>query len=161
MYGGIPVCGDASLVAPLHGDGTPWARAATHDGAGIERARQLHEDRYPELLSGDRGRPVVLGTETGGRWAPEALTILRNLAEAKSRASPELLRRSAQVVWYQLLAAQTRLRMLSVAAQTALVETLLRPSSPHLTELDGHAPDLSNVLCVDRESPAFSRLPPR
>ena len=36
-----------------------------------------------------------------------------------------------------------------------------RPSSPHLTELDGHTPDLSDVLCVDRESPAFSRLPPR
>ena len=156
LYGGIPVCGDASLVAPLHGDGTPWPRAATHDGVGIERARQLHEDRYPELLSGDRGRLVVLGTETGGRWAPEALTILRNLAEAKSRASPELLRRSAQVAWYQRW-----IRILSVAAQTALVETLLRPSSPHLSEQDGTPPDLSDVLCVDREAPSFSRLPPR
>ena len=45
LYGGIPVCGDASLVAPLHGDGSPWARAATHDGVGIERARKIHEDR--------------------------------------------------------------------------------------------------------------------
>ena len=51
--------------------------------------------------------------------------------------------------------------MLSVATRTALVETLLRPSSPHLTELDGDTPDLSDVLCVDRECPAFSRLPPR
>ena len=48
--------------------------------------------------------------------------------------------------------------MLSVSA---LVETLLRPSSPHLTELDGHTPDLSDVLCVDRECPSFSRLPPQ
>ena len=112
--------GDASLVAPLHGDGAPWPRAATHDGVGSERARQVHEDRYPELLSGDRGgRLVVLGTETGGCWAPEALTILRNLAEAfRRRASPELLRRWAKVVWYQRW-----IRMLSVAAQTALVET--------------------------------------
>ena len=99
LYGGIPVCcGDASLVTPIHGDGTLWARAPTHDGVGIERARKIYEDRYLELPSGDRGRLVVLGTETGGRWAPEALTILRNLAEAKSRSSPELLRRSTQVV---------------------------------------------------------------
>ena len=139
-------------TAPL-GDGPPRTTA----WGSIERARKIHEDRYPELLTGDRGRlVVVLGTETGGRWAPEALTILRNLAEAKSRSAPELLRRSAQAVWYQRW-----IRMLSVATRTALVETLLRPSSPHLTELDGDTPDLSDVLCVDRECPAFSRLPPR
>ena len=127
-------------------------RAATHEGVRIERARKIHEDRYPELLSGDRGRLVVLGTETGGRWAPEALTILRNLAEAKSRSSPELLRRSAQVVCYQRW-----IRMPPVAAQTALVETLPRPSSPHLTELDGHTPDLSDV----RACPAWTGSAPR
>ena len=61
-----------------------------------------------------------------------------------------------QLAWYQRW-----IRMLSVAAQNALAETLLRPASPHLTELDGDTPDLSEVLCVDRECPAFSRLPPR
>ena len=94
--------------------------------------------------------------ETGG---PEALTILRNMSEAKSRASPELLRRSAQVAWYQAT------WYLNVAVgrgpNGSGGETLLRPSSPHLTEQDGNTPDLSDVLCVDRESPAFSRLPPR
>ena len=43
----------------------------------------------------------------------------------------------------------------------ALAETLTSPSSPHLTELDGDPPDLSDVLCLDRECPTFSRLPPR
>ena len=79
---------------------------------------------------------------------PEALTILRNVAEAKSRSAPELLRRSAQVVWYQRW-----IRMLSAAAQTALVETLLRPSSPHITELDGDTSDISDVLCVVNPKP--------
>ncbi len=51
--------------------------------------------------------------------------------------------------------------MLSVAAQNALAETLLMPQSPHLTELDGDTPDLSEAWCIDRECPAFSRLPPR
>ena len=48
--------------------------------------------------------------------------------------------------------------MLSVAAQAAHVEAFLRPSSPHITELDGDTPDFSDVLCVDRE---FSWLPLR
>ena len=48
--------------------------------------------------------------------------------------------------------------MLSVAAQTALVETLLRPSSPHLTELDGNTPDLSDVLCVREARDGGERL---
>ena len=53
--------------------------------------------------------------------------------------------------------------MLSVAAQTALVETLLRPSSPHLTELDGHTPDLSDVLCVKNTklTPNRSQIDPK
>ena len=42
-----------------------------------------------------------------------------------------------------------------------LVETLLRPSSPHLTEIDGHNPGLSDVFCVDRECVEFSRLQSR
>ena len=144
-------------LPPLHADGRPWwPRAAEVDGVGIDRARRRHEETYPELAGGQRGRLVVLGTELGGRWAPEALNILRRLAEAKCRDSPALLRRSAQLAWYQRW-----IRMLSVAAQNALAETLLRPASPHLTELDGDTPDLSEVLCVDRECPAFSRLPPR
>ena len=74
--------------------------------------------------------------------------LLEKQKKQKSRASPELLRRLAQVVWYQRW-----IRMLSVAAQTALVETLLRPSSPRLTELDGDTPDLSGGLGVDGRAP--------
>ena len=156
LFGGIPVCGDASLVSPLQRNGYPWARAASRDAVGIDRARANHEAIYPELVAGSRARLVVLGAEIGGRWAPEAIDILRSLADAKSRSSPLLLRRSAKLAWYQRW-----IRMLSVAAQTALAETLTSPSSPHLTELDGDPPDLSDVLCLDRECPTFSRLPPR
>jgi len=154
--GDIPVCGDASLVSALHADGTIWPRAADRDGVALARARRLHRTAYPELADGTRGRLVVLGTELGGRWAPEAITLLRCLAEAKSRSSPALLRRSAQLAWYQRW-----IRMLSVASQTALAEALTRPVSPHYTEMDGDTPDLSDILCMDREGPSISRLPPR
>ncbi len=99
---------------------------------------------------------MVLGTELGGRWTHEALNVLRRLAEAKCRDSPALLRRSAQLAWYQRW-----IRTLSVAAQNAIAVTLLGPASPHVTELDGDTADSSEVLCVNRECPAFSRLPPR
>lgn len=144
------------MVSPLHSDGSPWPRAADEDGVGIERARRSHAEVYPELVDRARARLVVLGTEVGGRWAPEALTILRGLAKVKSRASPEQLRRSARLAW-----CRRWIRMLSVAAQNALAETLTKPSSPHLTELDGDTPELSDVLCADRECLSFSRLPPR
>ena len=39
----------------------------------------------------------------------------------------------------------------SLAAQTALVETPLRPSFPHLTKLDGRTPDRSDVLRVEEQ----------
>ena len=109
-----------------------------------------------QTLAGSRARLVVLGAEIGGRWAPEAIDILRSLADAKCRSSPLLLRRSAKLAWYQRW-----IRMLSVAAQSALAETLKSPSSLHITELDRDSPDLSDVLCLDRECPTLSRLPPR
>ena len=55
------------------------------------------------------------------------------------------------------------LGMLSVAAQTALAETLLAPTSPHLTEIDGEVPYLGDVLTTlpEMDPPGFSRLPLR
>ena len=55
-------------------------------------ARRAHETSYPELLGGDWGRLVVLGCEVGGRWANEALGVLRQLARAKAPSAPLLLR---------------------------------------------------------------------
>ncbi len=163
LFGGVPICGDPSLASPPHRDGTPWqsrvGSAADVDGVGIARTRQRHEDTYPALVDGGRGRLVVLGTETGGRWLPEALQILRDrdLAKAKCRSSPDLLRSSAELAWWY-----TRcLRMLSVATQYALAVALLNPLSQHFTELDADTPDLSDVLSIGRESPSFRRLPPR
>ena len=45
----------------------PWAGAPDTDAVGLSRTRRRHEDRYPELVDGARGRLVVLGCEVGGR----------------------------------------------------------------------------------------------
>lgn len=44
-----PICGDATIVAPLYRDGTPWAEAPDRDGASFARAIQARERVYPEL----------------------------------------------------------------------------------------------------------------
>ena len=61
-------------------------------------------------------------------------------------------------IGWRVVTSSSRCRtMLSVAAQMALVETLLRHSSPHITELDGDTPDLSDVLCVVDPRPTPNR----
>ena len=146
------------MVSPVHANGSPWPRAADEDGVALARTHQRHVDQYPELAEGARGRLVVLGCEVGGRWSQPALEVLRNLAVAKSREAPSLLRRSAALAWHRRW-----LSHLSVAAQLALAETLLAPLSPHLSEFDAAEPFLGDIL-VDHargEPPVFSRLPLR
>ncbi len=156
VYGGLPICGDASMVSVLHDDGAPWARADAEDGVALQRARISHEETYPELVSSDRLRLVVLGCELGGRLPEEAMRLLRLLAQAKARDSPDLLKKSAEFAWHHRW-----LAMVAVAAQVTLAQSLADPASPHRDELDGWTPDLSEVLAGLREAPAASRLPLR
>ena len=109
-------------------------------------------------MHGGRARLLVLGCEVGGRWDPEALAVLRTMAEHKSEQATALLRRSACLAWHRRW-----LSLLSVAAQRALAETLLRPGSPHLEERDALEPPLGELLPMERlaEAPEPSRLPPR
>ena len=141
LYGGLPVFGDATMASPLHANGQPWARAADEDGVALRRTRRKHEQTYPEVVRGDRGRLVVLGCEVCGRWEPAALKILGALAATKAREAPSLLRRSVQMAWRRRW-----LGMLSIAAQTALAESLLRPDGRNRTELDGAMPLISELL---------------
>ena len=58
-----------------------------------DQARRTTELRNPEL-SGDQGRArlVVLACETGGRWSEEAHDFLRQLARARARWEPPVIR---------------------------------------------------------------------
>ena len=158
LFNGVPVCGDATMVSPLHANGTPWAGAADHDGVALSRTRRKHEDDYSELVGGSRARLLVLGCEVFGRWDPEALGCLVALSRHKAREAPELLRSSAALAWHRRW-----LSLLSVAAQVALAETLVAPGCPHLTELGAEPPPLGDLLAEQRglEPPPASRLGPR
>ena len=47
---GPPLCGDATIVHPLHATGMPHTRAATVDGASLASAAADKERTYPELV---------------------------------------------------------------------------------------------------------------
>ena len=154
LFGGLPIYGDASLVSPVRGDGTAYARAATTDGIALQRTRATHENTYFDLVNNDRVAFVMLGSELGGRFSDEALRVLKQLAAAKARQAPDLLRSSIRHGWHHRW-----LCMLSVATQSTLAESLLKPGSQYFSEIDGACPDLLDLIC-DRSlvPPVVSRL---
>ena len=75
-------------------DRNPRRGAATRDGVALSEARRDKERTYPELVGGGaRARLVVLALEVGGRWSPEATDFVSQLAKAKARSEPFLVRR--------------------------------------------------------------------
>ena len=90
LFGGAQLAVDATLVSPLHCDGSARPGAAHTDGAVLALARKRKERTYPELIGRNaRARLVVLAGEIGGRWSSETNTFVRSLARPKLKRSPE------------------------------------------------------------------------
>ena len=156
LFGGVPVCGDATMVSPLHCDGSVRRGADTTNGCCLRAARRRKEVVYPEFVGGDQGRLILLGCEVGGRWAPEALTLLRCLARARCLSAPALLRKSASYAWHRRW-----LCLVSIAAQSALAASLAEPAALLTAAAPEEEPSLEEVLGSCRMPPAQSRLPLR
>ena len=100
LFHGAQLAVDTTLVSPLRWDGTPHPRCANVDGAALDTARRRKETTYPELHGRNgRTRLVVLGAEVGGRWSDESAQFVRQLAKAKARGEPPILRSRAQQAW--------------------------------------------------------------
>ena len=119
FFGGLPLCVDATMVGVLHRDGRPWRGADQSDGLRLRAARRRKEITYPELVGSGRAKLLVLSCELGGRWSPEALGLLRQLAWHRSQRSTSLLRKSACHAWQRRW-----LCVVSVAAQAAFAASL-------------------------------------
>ena len=116
LFGGMQLAIDATLVSPLHCDGTARPGAAHIDGVALHAARRQKERTYPELVGPrSRSRLVVLGGEVGGRWSEETSTFVRLLAKAKARPEPSILRTRMELAWRNRWAA-----LLACAAGRAL-----------------------------------------
>ena len=94
-FHGAQVAVDTTLVSVLGRNGEPRPRCAGIDGVILEEAKSRKERPYPEL-SGRHGgtRLVVLAAEVCGRWSPDTVHFLAQLAKAKARHEPRVLRES-------------------------------------------------------------------
>ena len=77
---GVPLGCDATLVSPLHADGSAWAGAAETAGVAIARGERAKASTYPELVNSSRLRLTTLACEVGGRWSPACVRLVRALA---------------------------------------------------------------------------------
>ena len=141
LHRGVPLGCDASLVSPLHTDGSPWSDADWRPGVAIQRAEEDKDTTYPELVDSDQLRLVTLACETGGRWSKQCLDTIRALAHAKAREAPHRLRRAAALAWERRWTA-----MLSVTVQSALASTLVDDAPRLLDAADEEAPPVVDLV---------------
>ena len=59
LFGGAQLTIDASLLSPLHCDGTARPGAAHNDGTVLESARRRKERTYPELVGHNARAPIL------------------------------------------------------------------------------------------------------
>ena len=112
LHHGAQLAVDITLRSALTRCGTACDQADRVNGIVASRARRDKENKFAELLQGDRCR-LVVGIETGGRWRTEALQFVGMLAAARAPEAPRFLRRSAFLVWTRRWS-----RMLSVLWQS-------------------------------------------
>ena len=138
---GVPLACDATLVSPLHADGTVWDHADAEDGCAIARAEEAKRTTYPELVASSRCRLVVLACETGGRWSKTCAALIRALAAQRSLEAAPQLRAAARFAW-----ASRWWAMLGVAQQSALAATLGESTLGEVDGFVGVPPPLAGIL---------------
>ena len=151
---GLPFVCDASLVSPLKANGVARPRAAHEPGVAIADIEEVKATTYPELVTSNRCKFLVLAGEVGGRWSATTCRLIRDLASAKSQEAAPRLRKSAAFAWENRWWS-----MISVATQNALAATLVDDAPHMLHAWEGTAPPLGILL--HGEAPAESRLPLR
>ena len=147
LFGGAQLTIDTTLISSLHCDGTARPGTADTDGAALTAARRRKERTYPELV-GPRGRArlVVLAGKVGGRWSAETMSFLSQMAKAKTRHEPRILRQRVQQAWRSRWQA-----ILSCAAAKAFARSLLEMRAA--VGADGDTPASHDVL-RDFQGPA-------
>lgn len=157
LWQGAQAAVDTTLVSPVTRAGGAHPQADRVPGNALEQAakrKRLHT--YPELAVARRCKLVVIALEVGGRFGPEAVAFLRQLARARARESPARLRPAVQRASLHRWTG-----MLAVAAQRALAYSLLELPLAAADECDGTEPPLGDLLADarDTEPVPASRLP--
>ena len=99
LHHGAQLAVDVTLRCALTAASQACRNAATVNGGVCSRARADKEVRYTEPVEGDRCGLVVVALETGNRWSEEAVAFINDLAAAKAREAPPVLRRIMFLAW--------------------------------------------------------------
>ena len=92
--------------------------------------------KYTELVDGNRCRLVVVAL---GRWSEEAVTFITDLAAARAREAPPVLRRSVFLAWRIRLSL-----MISTSCGRAFACSLV-PKEGNFFGADGAIPELADL----------------
>ena len=153
-YGGLPLVGDATIRSPVAADGRPHQGAASSDGSTFKQAHTDKISKYGDIFASGQVAFVVFACETGGRWSPEALFLIRALARWRVQDLPFLIRNSFRMAflrrWWGLLSCTLQD---SVAASLDPSDRLLQRGFSSADEFDALASLRDNPL------PLHSRLP--
>ena len=142
-YAGAQIAVDVTIRSSLSATGEVQGRADAENEHICTVAKRDKESKYPELISGGRCRLMVFALEVGGRFSGEAVDFIDQLAWARSRSAPQLVRFSAQLAWRRRW-----IRLLAVAAATAWAESVTAPAGLETScgPRDGNEPTLEAVL---------------
>ena len=113
---GIPIAVDASIVSPLHADGTPHKDADVRPGTSIIRAERSKSTTYPELVHSSQLRLETVACEIGGRLSYNSQRILDIAAASRARSELDS-RQKYMAKWWR----NRWVTMLAVAIQSCVV----------------------------------------
>ena len=140
---GLALFCDVTIVSPHSKTGIPRCGSARANGATLRSAISKKHRRYSDVSCSGVAAFVVLGCEVYGRWCDDAVSLLKQLAAAKAREAPPVLRAAAKAAWLNRWWA-----MASIGVQRAVGEAQLCEGGADLlpcpSELVG--PTLTDVV---------------
>ena len=132
---GIPIAIDASIVSPLHADGTPHPHAADQPGSSLRRAEKSKNVTYPELVESSQFRLETVACEIGGRISGRANHLLDVFSVAKVRSEPNY-KQKFMMRWRR----HRCFSMFSISIQSCVASTLVDDGCILIDGVDGPSP---------------------
>ena len=151
VHGGLPLCGDPTLRAPITAEGVPQAGAAADGRVPIRNGEAAKRRVYRDLEESDRCVLLPLACTTGGSWSDTCIDLVRCLAWHKVEREPMLLRQS-----YRLALLRRWWGLLSVALHEAVAASL----DPGDVVLESAFPPVDMVDLWVRDPPSVSTFGP-
>ena len=129
---GLPLFCDGTVLSPLMGTGQARPGASNVGGRLLVQATAENNNTYHEVVSSGLGALYSLGAEVFGRWRPQAVALLVELARGRNRGTHRSPALGLQHRWAGILAIGLQRGVAHIAAndfEADLVRMQLEPAS--------------------------------